>query len=96
MFFWHRKTYSSSFHRIGNALHITNAFSINIGGLAVAVPGELRGYRELYERFGGNLPWAELLEPAIKLCEEGHLVNWHMARALKFNAEDIKKEPSMR
>ncbi|XP_037805054.1 scoloptoxin SSD14-like isoform X3 [Penaeus monodon] len=65
------------------------------GGLAVAVPGELRGYRELYERFGGNLPWAELLEPTIKLCEEGHLVNWHMARALKFNAEDIKKEPSM-
>nr|XP_027223731.1 glutathione hydrolase 1 proenzyme-like isoform X1 [Penaeus vannamei] len=65
------------------------------GGLAVAVPGELRGYRELYERFGGNLPWAELLEPTIKLCEDGHLVNWHMARALKFNAEDIKKEPSM-
>ncbi|ROT68616.1 Gamma-glutamyltranspeptidase 1 [Penaeus vannamei] len=50
---------------------------------------------ELYERFGGNLPWAELLEPTIKLCEDGHLVNWHMARALKFNAEDIKKEPSM-
>ncbi|XP_047488564.1 scoloptoxin SSD14-like isoform X2 [Penaeus chinensis] len=65
------------------------------GGLAVAVPGELRGYRELYDRFGGNLPWAELLEPTIKLCEEGHLVNWHMARALKFNADDIKKEPSM-
>lgn len=71
-------------------------FQFNIGGLAVAVPGELRGYRELYERFGGNLPWAELLEPTIKLCEDGHLVNWHMARALKFNAEDIKKEPSMR
>ncbi|XP_045115209.1 scoloptoxin SSD14-like isoform X2 [Portunus trituberculatus] len=65
------------------------------GGLAVAVPGELRGYRELYTRFGGRLPWRDLLEPTIKLCEEGHLVNWHMARALKFNRIDIMSEPSM-
>ncbi|XP_063880968.1 scoloptoxin SSD14-like isoform X6 [Scylla paramamosain] len=65
------------------------------GGLAVAVPGELRGYRELYTRFGGRLPWSDLLEPTINLCEEGHLVNWHMARALKFNQIDILNEPSM-
>lgn len=71
-------------------------FALHSGGLAVAVPGELRGYRELYTRFGGRLPWRDLLEPTIKLCEEGHLVNWHMARALMFNRIDIMKEPSMR
>ncbi|XP_042208177.1 scoloptoxin SSD14-like isoform X2 [Homarus americanus] len=65
------------------------------GGLAVAVPGELRGYYQLYERFGGKIPWADLIDPTIKLCEEGHRVNWHMARALKFNAKAIKNEPSM-
>lgn len=66
------------------------------GGLAVGVPGELRGYRALYERFGGKIPWADLIAPTIQLCEEGHLVNWHMARALLLNADDIKNEPSMR
>lgn len=66
------------------------------GGLAVAVPGELRGYRALYERFGGQLPWSDLLQPTINLCEEGHSVNWHMARALKYNRDDILREPSMR
>ncbi|KAG0719917.1 Glutathione hydrolase 1 proenzyme [Chionoecetes opilio] len=65
------------------------------GGMAVAVPGELRGYRELYTRFGGQIPWSDLLEPTIKLCEEGHTVNWHMARALRFNRESILSEPSM-
>ncbi|KAK8740381.1 hypothetical protein OTU49_002886 [Cherax quadricarinatus] len=65
------------------------------GGLAVAVPGELRGYRQLYERFGGKIPWAELIEPTIKLCEDGHIVNWHMARALKLNELLIMNEPSM-
>ncbi|XP_066940428.1 scoloptoxin SSD14-like isoform X3 [Macrobrachium rosenbergii] len=65
------------------------------GGLAVGVPGEVRGYYELYKRFGGKIPWNELIEPSIRLCEEGHPVNWHMARALKFSASDIMKEPSM-
>ncbi|CAL4113866.1 unnamed protein product [Meganyctiphanes norvegica] len=65
------------------------------GGLAVGVPGEVRGYYKMYQNWGGSLPWADLLEPTIKLCEEGHLVNWHMARALIFNEKDILAEPSM-
>lgn len=65
------------------------------GGLSVAVPGEVRGYYELYQRFGGKVSWAELIQPTITLCEEGHPVNWHMARALKQHAEEIKSEPSM-
>lgn len=62
----------------------------------MGVPGELRGYRALYTRFGGQVPWSDLLEPTIKLCEEGHMVNWHMARALLLNREAILSEPSMR
>ncbi|XP_068236155.1 scoloptoxin SSD14-like isoform X2 [Palaemon carinicauda] len=65
------------------------------GGLAVGVPGEVRGYYEFYEKFGGKIPWSDLIEPTLRLCEEGHPVNWHMARALKFSADDIMKEPSM-
>lgn len=64
------------------------------GGLSVAVPGELRGYVELHRKFG-VLPWSDLVAPAIRLCEEGHRVNWHMARALRITADAIFKEPSM-
>uniref|UniRef100_A0A1B6D5D2 Gamma-glutamyltransferase n=1 Tax=Clastoptera arizonana TaxID=38151 RepID=A0A1B6D5D2_9HEMI len=49
-----------------------------IGGLAVAVPGELKGYHEAWEKYGGGLSWRELFEPTIKLCLEGIAVNKHL------------------
>lgn len=42
------------------------------GGLAVGVPGELKGLYELYSRHGsGRLSWAELILPVIELNEQG-------------------------
>ena len=40
------------------------------GGLAVAVPGELAGWWALHERYG-QLPWADVVEPARRLAAEG-------------------------
>lgn len=42
------------------------------GGLAVAIPGELAGLYELHTRHGsGNLTWAQLFEPVIRLNRQG-------------------------
>ncbi|CAG4965096.1 unnamed protein product [Parnassius apollo] len=66
-----------------------------VGGLAIAVPGELRGYGELH-RVYGRLPWDELVKPAAELCREGHRVNEYMGRVLRSYSDRIKAEPSMR
>lgn len=50
-----------------------------LGGLAVAVPGELQGLYELYESRGsGEVTWFDLLKPVADLGYEG----WHIGDAL--------------
>jgi gamma-glutamyltranspeptidase/glutathione hydrolase len=50
------------------------------GGLAVAVPGAVRGYAELARRFGSK-PLSELVGPASVLAERGFKVGSHYAEA---------------
>nr|XP_054923484.1 scoloptoxin SSD14-like isoform X2 [Dermacentor andersoni] len=52
------------------------------GGLAVAVPGELRGYYELHSNYG-KLNWSELFVDAIQLAKSGFPIGAHLANALK-------------
>ncbi|KAE8214185.1 hypothetical protein CF327_g2382 [Tilletia walkeri] len=50
------------------------------GGLAVGVPGELRGLEVMHSKWG-TLPWAELVEPAAKLAD-GTKVSRELERRL--------------
>lgn len=46
-----------------------------IGGKSVGVPGEVAGLSYAFEKYGsGNVTWEEVLQPAIKLAEEGFYV----------------------
>jgi len=52
-----------------------------IGWRAAAVPGTVRGL-ELAHRKHGSKPWAELLQPAIRLAAEGVTLSYAEARSL--------------
>ncbi len=52
-----------------------------IGGLAVAVPGEARGLTTLHSR-QGRLPWHKVVAPAIQVAGRGFFVEHHLAKSL--------------
>lgn len=52
------------------------------GGLASAVPSEVRGLQYLHEKYG-VLPWAKVLAPAVKVAREGWKVNEDLVRYME-------------
>lgn len=72
-----------------------NVSSTYTGGLAVAIPGELKGYWEAHQRFG-KLPWSRLVEPTIAVCEEGSIITNYLANLLQQKEEDILASETMR
>jgi gamma-glutamyltranspeptidase/glutathione hydrolase len=64
------------------------------GGLAVAVPGEVKGLARVLRDFG-TLPLATVLGPAIRYAEDGFPVGRHLAAELSANAEEIRRWPAL-
>lgn len=71
-------------------------FCICLGGLSVAVPGELRGYKEAYDKYGGKVPWKRLFEPSIKICKEGFKVFPYLANLIKRNEDAVRASLGLR
>jgi gamma-glutamyltranspeptidase/glutathione hydrolase/leukotriene-C4 hydrolase len=54
------------------------------GPFSIAIPGFLKGLLEIHERHG-KLPWSELIDPSIELCQNGILLTMHLYDSLHTN-----------
>ena len=50
--------------------------------LSVGVPGTVAGFELAHKKYG-KLPWKDLIEPAIRLAEDGFVMNWDLASKLE-------------
>jgi gamma-glutamyltranspeptidase len=66
-----------------------------IGGLAIGVPGEIRGFQKAHELYG-KLQWQELFKPSIKLARQGFVVTRELARLMELYKTLILSNPSYR
>jgi len=63
-----------------------------IGALASGVPGSVAGLFEMHRRFG-RLPWKTLVEPAIRLAREGHVVDSARSAVIRLNESRLRHFP---
>ncbi len=64
------------------------------GGLAIAVPGEIKGFYLAHQRHG-KLPWAKIVAPAQRLAEQGAPVGPLLSQVLKASQRSILAAPTM-
>ncbi|KAI7891678.1 gamma-glutamyltransferase [Mucor mucedo] len=61
-------------------------------GLAIAVPGEIRGYGLAHAKHG-KLPWARLFRDAINIARNGFITSDHIYQRLKTSESWIMQKP---
>lgn len=62
------------------------------GWLSSGVPGSVMGLWEAHRRFGSK-PWATLLAPAIRMAEEGFVVDADLHRSLEYSQKRMSQYP---
>eukprot|EP00984_Skeletonema_dohrnii_P023122 scaffold12205_cov115-Skeletonema_dohrnii-CCMP3373.AAC.7 len=68
--------------------------SSTLGGLSIAVPGELRGLELLHYRHG-SLSWSEVVRPAMELARDGFQVSNYLAKAIEEKKEYFGMMPDL-
>ncbi len=61
------------------------------GGLAIGIPGNVRGLFELHKKFG-KLSWSEDIQAAVTLAKNGFMVTGEMARMIKETFNDFSAQ----
>ncbi|TWI81803.1 gamma-glutamyltransferase 1 [Roseibium hamelinense] len=64
-------------------------------GLAIGVPGTVAGFAAAFEKHGsGRLTWADLVEPAIELAENGIVVTQDLSGSLLSRVDRLTQDPA--
>jgi gamma-glutamyltranspeptidase len=75
-------------------MFVKNPIDAQLGGKAVGVPGELKGF-EMAHKIHGKLPWHTLVEPSIKLAMNGWMVDEQLAKRIQSGSQFILNDTAL-
>jgi gamma-glutamyltranspeptidase / glutathione hydrolase len=61
-----------------------------VGALAAGIPGVVAGLAQAHRKFG-KLPWARVIEPAIRLAKQGHVLDGFHAKDMEWAVSGVAK-----
>jgi gamma-glutamyltranspeptidase/glutathione hydrolase len=61
-----------------------------VGALAAGIPGVVAGLAHAHRKFG-KLPWAQVIEPAIRLAKQGHVLDGFHAKDMEWAVSGVAK-----
>jgi gamma-glutamyltranspeptidase/glutathione hydrolase/leukotriene-C4 hydrolase len=77
-------------------MFVANPKLASRGGLAVAVPGELKGLEYAWKTFGsGKISWSRLFDKAIDLAANGIKVEKWLMESMRLDSAAMKQSPTM-
>ncbi|KAK2157688.1 hypothetical protein LSH36_186g00047 [Paralvinella palmiformis] len=76
-------------------MFVNDSKSSTLGGLAIAVPGEIAGYAAVHARYG-KLSWSELFKPTIELCQQGFVISKNLRKAMVRQEKNVRTQPGLR
>ncbi|KAI8067523.1 gamma glutamyl-transpeptidase [Gongronella butleri] len=73
-------------------MFVDDPLAAQIGGKAIATPGEIAGFELAHARHG-SLPWSDLFQPAIRLAADGFVVTRLLEERLQASADWLVAQP---
>ncbi|MEZ4253160.1 MAG: gamma-glutamyltransferase [Polyangiales bacterium] len=67
-----------------------------VGGLASGIPGEPAGIEAMVQRFGSGMPLSRIVQPAVKLAQDGVPVSGAVARMSSYFGDQMRADATMR
>lgn len=82
--------------KANSTMYINSTLNSKYGTSASGVPGEVRGFRKAWNKYG-RLPWKDLVQPAIDLAKKGFRFGYpaHAAANRSSTLPYIKKDPGL-
>ncbi|EDO37680.1 predicted protein [Nematostella vectensis] len=78
-----------------STMYVNQTEKAQLGGLAVAVPGEVRGLHTAWMEYG-KLPWRDLVQPTIDMAKGGFKIIHALHDAMKGAIPKISADPGLR